>query len=281
MAEQDDKLSCFVICPIGPAESDIRLRSDDIFNNLIEPIAEVNGYRAFRVIEDNRPGEITSEIVKALHESDLVIADLSGLNANVLYELALRHASAQPFIHLKDETTDIPFDIVTLNTITIRLGTVGGVDETRKDLQKQIEFVLNGSANFENPVSRFHQREKIEESGTDVEKQFTIFQDQILYLTRELKSTKKEMSLYIKQVGLHGIPNPRLFGLANSAPQANSQAPVSSFNAFKFNPSGTPLSPGELGPIAKSLLAKAVPITTDGSTIPGAPQESDEGESDK
>jgi hypothetical protein len=40
----------------------------------------------------NEPGRITSQIITWLKEADLVIADLTWNNANVYYELSLRHA---------------------------------------------------------------------------------------------------------------------------------------------------------------------------------------------
>ena len=41
-----------------------------------------------------------------------MVADLTGLNANVMYELALRHAAAKPLILItQDNLDDLPFDI--------------------------------------------------------------------------------------------------------------------------------------------------------------------------
>ena len=60
--------NCFVICPIGPAGSDVRARSDDIFSNLICHVCEGQGIKAQRAIENSRPGDITRQIVQFCSE---------------------------------------------------------------------------------------------------------------------------------------------------------------------------------------------------------------------
>lgn len=57
------------------------------------------------------PGSIAKEIVTSLHVSDLVIADLSGNNPNVFYELGLAHSSARPTIMITQDINSLPFDI--------------------------------------------------------------------------------------------------------------------------------------------------------------------------
>lgn len=51
------------------------------------------------------------DIFTALVDAELVIADLRGLNPNVMYELGIRHAFNKPVLHLIDENTDLPWDI--------------------------------------------------------------------------------------------------------------------------------------------------------------------------
>ena len=52
--------NCFVICPIGEENSEIRKRSDQIFNYVIKPITKEFGYKAVRAHEISEPGIITS-----------------------------------------------------------------------------------------------------------------------------------------------------------------------------------------------------------------------------
>ena len=62
----------------------------DIFKNTFTPAVEAAGYTCVRVTQ--RPGSFLREIVERLDSADLVLADLTGSNPNVFYELGIRHA---------------------------------------------------------------------------------------------------------------------------------------------------------------------------------------------
>ena len=90
-----EKPTCFVIAPIGPKESDIRKRSDKVLKHIFKK-ALAEKYEVIRGDEIDEPGMITSQVLRAVQESPLVVADLTGHNPNVLYELAVRHAIEKP-----------------------------------------------------------------------------------------------------------------------------------------------------------------------------------------
>ena len=60
--------------------------------------------------------------MRDLQAADLVVADLTEANPNVYYELALRHATAKPFIHLARDRTKLPFDLKVMDVIFISKG---------------------------------------------------------------------------------------------------------------------------------------------------------------
>lgn len=102
MEEQADaaKKSCFVIAPLGEDGSAVRLRSDKVFRHVIKPAVEECGYSPLRSDIEPRPGMIGQQTINHLLEDDLVIADLTGLNANVFYELAIRHMVSKPVVQV-------------------------------------------------------------------------------------------------------------------------------------------------------------------------------------
>jgi nucleoside 2-deoxyribosyltransferase len=62
---------------------------------------------------------IHAEIIKNLVNADFVLCDLSGLNANVVFELGVRTSLDRPVILVKDDLTDkTPFDISSINIAT-------------------------------------------------------------------------------------------------------------------------------------------------------------------
>ena len=101
--------SCFVIGPIGKDESAERRRADNVLKHIIRPALE--DYKVGRSNEIEKTGRITTQIVEHVREADLVVADVSDLNPNVFYELALRHVANKPVVVLKEPGQSLPFDI--------------------------------------------------------------------------------------------------------------------------------------------------------------------------
>ncbi len=111
-----NKKECFVICPISNEGTAIRMASDYVLNTIINP-ALSSDYNIDRSDKIPDPNKINSQIMRHIIESDLVIADLRGLNPNVMYELGIRHALLKPTILIIDSATTLPFDIAQNKTI--------------------------------------------------------------------------------------------------------------------------------------------------------------------
>lgn len=152
-SREDRKKTCFVICPIGKEDSDRRRWSDDVLDLIITPVVEEMGYsipiRADRI---NESGIITSQIVELLVESDLVIADLSFGNPNVFYELAVRHVTKKPCIHLIRTQDENPFDTASNRAIVFDLNMRAGL-KAKEDLKKQIASIHDGKLETDNPIT--------------------------------------------------------------------------------------------------------------------------------
>ncbi len=102
---------CFVISPIGPAGSDVREQADAVLDYIIEPALKDLGIEAVRSDKLAEPGLITDQMIAAILNYDLCIADLSGHNPNVFYELAIAQAAERPVVLLKMSGEIIPFDV--------------------------------------------------------------------------------------------------------------------------------------------------------------------------
>ena len=111
---------CFVISPIGEAGSPIRSNADDLMEYIVAPCPALREFAydpPIRADSLNEPGRITSQVIKLLMDADLVIADLTGNNANVYYELSSRHAIGKPAIHMAFDGTPLSFDVRDNRTI--------------------------------------------------------------------------------------------------------------------------------------------------------------------
>lgn len=119
MAEAKPKGTCFLLAPLGAPRSEVRQRSDLLLKLVIEPVAVAAGYRLVRADEFAAPGDITTQEIRLVMDAQLVIADLSGANPNVMYMLAVRHATQKPVILLTTDASHIPFDSITNRVIVI------------------------------------------------------------------------------------------------------------------------------------------------------------------
>jgi hypothetical protein len=103
--------SCFVIMPFSERLSE-RSKGffDEVFESLIKPAAEAAG---FDVQTANKDGSdvIQSTIINELMDAELVIADLTDHNPNVLFELGFRMAQEKPVAIIKTNDTGGIFDV--------------------------------------------------------------------------------------------------------------------------------------------------------------------------
>lgn len=102
---------CYVIMPYGGDDPEKRKRFEGVFRSLICPAAAAAGYEAIREDHEATPGSITRNIILNLADADMVIADLTGGNANVFYELGIRHVMAKSrTVLICHKDSPIPFD---------------------------------------------------------------------------------------------------------------------------------------------------------------------------
>jgi hypothetical protein len=144
MAKKTTQQECFIICPLGPEQSDTRKRADQLLNHILAPVLKRNGYAAVRADQVPKVGLITSQIINLIIDSPLVIADLTGSNPNVFYEPAIRHAIRKPYIQMINRGDKIPFDIGAVRTIEFDIGDLDSVEKAKTEIERQIKAFAKG-----------------------------------------------------------------------------------------------------------------------------------------
>jgi tetratricopeptide (TPR) repeat protein len=107
--------TCFVIIGFGPKvdhETGRTLDLDKTFTKLIQPVFNDLNIDCFRAKEIRHTGIIDLPMYEWIYKADIVVADISTLNPNAIYELGVRHA-LRPFttIVISENQLKYPFDL--------------------------------------------------------------------------------------------------------------------------------------------------------------------------
>ena len=182
---KDFMKTCFVVSPIGETDSEIRSNADKLFKYIISPVCESCGFEPVRVDQINDSDSITQTIIDKLLSSELVIADISGHNPNVFFEMEYRKCTDKPIIHLKKKGETIPFDVNTVRTFEYDLTDLDNVEETKKRLEQTI-----GTFSFENKTNAL---------GQDEENNKQLFFQSILTMLYQIQDSITELKEQINK----------------------------------------------------------------------------------
>lgn len=103
--------------------------------------------------EDNQQN-ILKDIVQAIYDSDIIIANLTGLNANVFYELGVAHTLNKKVIIITEDISTLPFDLKSYRVKEYNTH-FKQFEELINSLKKYMYGAINGDITFSNPVSDF------------------------------------------------------------------------------------------------------------------------------
>jgi hypothetical protein len=122
---------CFIVMPFSQEWS------ADV-HRILARGCEAAGVRPVRGDDLFSPTDIIEDIWQSINAADFVIADITGRNPNVLYELGIAHTLAKPVLILSKEAADIPIDLATRRVILY--GQKG--DAWREDFARVIQEAI-------------------------------------------------------------------------------------------------------------------------------------------
>ncbi len=191
---------CFVLMPFGKKKDEKGniIDFDKIYNDFIKPSIEQSGLDPIRADEEQTGGIIHKAMYERLMLCEYAVADLSLLNANVFYELGIRHA-IRPYstITLFESSSRLPFDVNFLRSLPYDRK-LDNLEELKSQLTKKLSNAKSHNKDTDSPLFQLVEGIKpsnIEHIKTD------IFRKQVEYN----KEIKLKLEILRKEKNLEGL----------------------------------------------------------------------------
>ena len=147
--------SCFLIGPMKDMPRLLALR-----DHIIKPILEPLGFHV-NTPESGDIGNVMRQVLLRLEQADILIADITGNNPNVLYELGVYHSFGKPYVIIKEDipeanATATAFDIAEYRFHSVNFGNPADAIEKLTPLLTGIIDRIDSTDWFGNPVTDFY-----------------------------------------------------------------------------------------------------------------------------
>lgn len=127
--------SCFVVMPFHSVFT-------SEYEKVIKPAVEEAGLKCIRGDEIYTRQAIVEDIWHSVKEARIVVAELSGRNPNVMYEIGLAHAIGKPIVLLTRDEEDVPFDLRALRYVFYDLTEPDWGTHLRNRLTEILKLIL-------------------------------------------------------------------------------------------------------------------------------------------
>jgi hypothetical protein len=149
----DKKLTAFVIMPFEAG-------FDPVYQLFIREALSLAGLEVVRADDIRSQRNILSDVVEWIAKSELIVADLTGENPNVFYELGIAHALAKPVLLLTQSIEDVPFDLRSYRLLPYSTH-FSEIATAKKTLEEYGRNFVTGTLRFGSPVSDFLEKSPI------------------------------------------------------------------------------------------------------------------------
>ena len=159
----NNKKKCFAIMPFSKAYSLTKEQWTEVFEHKIKSAVEESGFGYECERYELRRANITKAILQEINSAHLVIADLTGKNPNVLWELGVRHTLSKRTILIAQDKKFLPSDLRDYPIILYKYKqSPAEVDKFKEDIKKELEDIEADPEKPDSPISDFLQLKNID-----------------------------------------------------------------------------------------------------------------------
>ncbi len=194
-----NKPLCFVLMPFGkkPDATGSMVDFDAVYQDLIAPAISSAELEPLRADEEVTGGIIHKPMFERLILCEYAVADLTTANANVFYELGVRHA-VRPYstVLVYAEGGRLPFDVAPLRTLSYHLGPDGMPADVAKDRQAISECLIQARKDASTEPAKDSPLYQLVENYPEIDHTKTdVFRDRVRYsaqLKERLAQARKQ-----------------------------------------------------------------------------------------
>ncbi|MCW2950719.1 MAG: hypothetical protein JWN41_1732 [Thermoleophilia bacterium] len=182
----------FVISPIGAPGSDVQRRANQALKYIFRKALPRPDWNVQRADEGRLSDSIGHHVIRSIVEADLIIADLTGHNPNVFYELAVAHGFQKPVVHLISRDESLPFDVFDQRTIHYDITDLESVEDAVNKVREYATEALTAGQDPVNPLTNYAAFHSIRSSGqTEVAETGTAIADMLEQVLGRLSQLEK------------------------------------------------------------------------------------------
>jgi hypothetical protein len=133
-SSQGSQIDLFVLMPFIP-------KLKPVYDDHIIGVANSLSLRAVRGDDIFSTDAIIKDVWEAINLAKVIIADCTGKNANVFYELGIAHTIGKEVIMITQDIEDIPFDVRHIRSLVYEY-TPRGMKEFEIQLKKALRYIL-------------------------------------------------------------------------------------------------------------------------------------------
>ncbi|MDT5062341.1 MAG: hypothetical protein QOH63_2800 [Acidobacteriota bacterium] len=182
-----NKPLCFILMPFGkkPDAAGAMIDFDAVYHELIAPAIEEAGLEPLRADEELTGGIIHKPMFERLILCEFAVADLTTANANVFYELGVRHAvRPASTVLIFSEGSRLPFDVALLRALPYQLSAAGLPENIAQNKQSMVNCLAearrtsvdNPKAIIDSPIYQ------LVENYPDIDREKTdVFRERVRY----------------------------------------------------------------------------------------------------
>lgn len=114
---------------------------NEVYQDVVQEICQAYEVSTLRADELSGPGLIIGDIIREIATSQLIIADITPVNANVYFEVGYALALRKPIVLLAQKDTALPFDVAGLRVLFYE-DSIGGKKRLEDGLKRHLDAIL-------------------------------------------------------------------------------------------------------------------------------------------